>query len=47
MCIADWYKIPVDISLIVIVSILAIAVVASLLFPKKEVNTPEKINEEA
>ena len=47
MCIADWYKIPVDISLIVIVSILAIAVVASLLFPKKEIPAQEKINEEA
>jgi tellurite resistance protein TerC len=47
MCIADWYKIPVDISLIVIVSILVLAVVASLVFPKKEVTTPEKINEEA
>ena len=47
MCIADWFKIPVDISLIVIVSILVISVVASIIFPKKEVTSPEKINEEA
>jgi tellurite resistance protein TerC len=35
MCLSDIYKIPVDVSLIVIVSILAVAVVASLIFPKK------------
>ncbi|HCZ36459.1 MAG TPA: hypothetical protein DHV26_11095 [Cytophagales bacterium] len=36
MCIVDFYKIPVTISLIVIVFTLAIAMFASVLFPKKE-----------
>ena len=36
MCLADFYKIPVDVSLIVIVSLLVLAVAASLIFPKKE-----------
>jgi tellurite resistance protein TerC len=36
MCIVDFYKIPVTISLIVIVFLLAIAMIASVLFPKKE-----------
>jgi tellurite resistance protein TerC len=36
MCIVDFYKIPVEISLIAIVFILAIAMLASVLFPKKE-----------
>jgi len=36
MCIVDFYKIPVSISLIVIVFLLAIAMIASVLFPKKE-----------
>lgn len=36
MCIVDFYKIPVTISLIVIVFLLAIAMLASVLFPKKE-----------
>lgn len=36
MCIVDLYKIPVTISLIVIVFLLAIAMIASVLFPKKE-----------
>lgn len=35
MCISDFYKIPVDVSLIVIVSALVLAIIASLLFPKK------------
>jgi tellurite resistance protein TerC len=35
MCLSDFYKIPVDVSLIIIVSILTMAVVASLIFPKK------------
>ena len=35
MCISDFYKIPVDASLIIIVSLLVLAVIASLLFPKK------------
>jgi len=39
MCLSDFYKIPVYDSLIVIVSILAVSVVASLLFPKK----PDKL----
>jgi tellurite resistance protein TerC len=36
MCIVDFYKIPVSISLIVIVFVLAIAMISSVLFPKKE-----------
>lgn len=36
MCIVDFYKIPTEISLLVIVSILAIAVVSSLIFKKKQ-----------
>jgi tellurite resistance protein TerC len=35
MCLADYYKIPIEVSLIVIVSLLIIAIVASLIFPKK------------
>ena len=35
MCITDWYKIPTEVSLIVIVFVLAIAMVTSLVFPKK------------
>ncbi len=35
MCIADFYKIPVEISLIVIVFILAISMLSSMVFPKK------------
>ena len=36
MCLSDYYKIPIEASLTVIVSILALAVVASIVFPKKE-----------
>jgi tellurite resistance protein TerC len=36
MCIVDFYKIPVSISLIVIVFVLIIAMLASVFFPKKE-----------
>lgn len=39
MCIVDYYKIPVQISLIIIVFVLAIAMLASVFFPKK--NTEE------
>lgn len=35
MCIVDFYKIPVEISLIVIIFVLAIAMISSVLFPKK------------
>lgn len=35
MCLADIYKIPIDVSLISIVGILAIAIAASVIFPKK------------
>ena len=38
MCLSDFYKIPVDVSLIVIVAILVVAVIASLIFPER----PEK-----
>lgn len=36
MCIVDFYKIPVGVSLIVIVFTLALAMIGSVLFPKKE-----------
>ena len=36
MCLADYYKIPIDVSLIVIVSVLVIAIITSVIFPKKE-----------
>lgn len=35
MCLADYYKIPIEASLIVIVSILIVAIAASMIFPKK------------
>lgn len=35
MCLTDFYKIPVDVSLIIIVMILVVAVAASLIFPRK------------
>ena len=35
MCIVDLYKIPVEVSLIVIVFVLAIAMLSSVMFPKK------------
>lgn len=37
MCIVDFYKIPVGLSLIVIVFTLALAMIGSVLFPKKQV----------
>jgi tellurite resistance protein TerC len=39
MCIVDFFKIPVEISLIVIVFILAISMLSSVLFPKKKEET--------
>lgn len=36
MCLSDWYKIPIDVSLLIIGGLLGIAVAASLLFPKKD-----------
>ncbi|MFZ2906567.1 MAG: TerC family protein [Cyclobacteriaceae bacterium] len=36
MCIVDFYKIPVELSLIVIVFVLMIAMLSSVLFPKKK-----------
>lgn len=45
MCLADIYKIPVDVSLIVIVSLLTLAIIFSVVFPKKvqssEPSSPE------
>lgn len=35
MCLADYYKIPIEVSLIVIVSTLILAIAASMIFPKK------------
>lgn len=42
MCIVDFYKIPVSISLIVIVFLLAISMFASVLFPKKNDETSKQ-----
>lgn len=36
MCITDFYKIPVEVSLIVIVFLLALSMLASVIYPKKE-----------
>jgi tellurite resistance protein TerC len=36
MCITDFYKIPVEVSLIVIVFLLALSMLASVVFPKKK-----------
>lgn len=41
MVLVDFYKIPIHISLFTILGILVISVVASLLFPKKEVPLPK------
>ncbi len=35
MCLADYYKFPIDVSLIVIVSLLFLSIFASMIFPKK------------
>jgi tellurite resistance protein TerC len=35
MCLSDYYKIPIEVSLTVIVSVLAIAILASVIFPEK------------
>lgn len=35
MCLTDYYKIPIEASLIVIVSVLAISILASVMFPNK------------
>lgn len=39
MCLADYYKIPIEVSLIVIVSTLILAIAASMIFPKKPEHT--------
>jgi tellurite resistance protein TerC len=36
MCLTDYYKIPIEVSLIVIVSVLIVSIAASLIFPEKE-----------
>ena len=36
MCLADYYKIPIEVSLGVIVSVLIISILASVMFPKKK-----------
>lgn len=47
MCLTDYYKIPIDVSLIVIVCLLAISIVASILFPqKKDQETPAEVIDE-
>jgi tellurite resistance protein TerC len=35
MCLTDYYKVPVEISLTVIVSVLALSILASVMFPRK------------
>lgn len=35
MCLSDYYKIPIEVSLTVIVSVLVIAILASVIFPEK------------
>jgi len=44
MCLADYYKIPVEVSVMVILSFLILAIVSSLVFPKKieQENTPDE-----
>jgi len=39
MCLSDYYKIPIEMSLIVIASLLLLAIIFSLLFPKKPEST--------
>ena len=39
MCVSDYYKIPIEMSLIVIASLLLLAIIFSLLFPKKPEST--------
>lgn len=41
MCLTDYYKIPIEISLTVIVAVLIIAIIASMVFPKKPEVAPE------
>lgn len=41
MCLTDYYKIPIEISLLAIVLILAAAIIASMIFPKKPEVSPE------
>ena len=36
MCLADFYKIPIEYSLLVIVSVLVVAILASVIFPKEK-----------
>lgn len=43
MCIADIYKVSIELSLIVIVVILGSAIIASLIFPKKTIEEEETI----
>lgn len=41
MCISEWYEIPILISLAVVIAVLAIAVILSLVFPAKLVETKD------
>jgi tellurite resistance protein TerC len=43
MCIAEFYKIPIVVSLGVVAGVLAMSVIASLLWPKTVVTTPEAL----
>jgi tellurite resistance protein TerC len=44
MLISDFYKIPINISLLIIASFLALAIIASILWPKpqEEIISPSK-----
>jgi tellurite resistance protein TerC len=41
MCIADYYKIPIELSLGIIVSVLIISILASVIFPKKKLENEQ------
>ncbi len=41
MCLTDYYKIPVDVSLIVIVGLLVISIIASVVFPQRDTEASE------
>jgi hypothetical protein len=35
MCLADYYKVAIEVSLVVIVSVLVVSILASIIFPQK------------
>lgn len=44
MVMADFYKVPIEISLLIIVSILAISILASILYPPKQVEQATEVS---